>query len=62
MKLSVDDIIASLQNLSNDERIRLQNALFGIQNDLELKEAIQEGLNDIKNARISRHDAVAKEA
>jgi len=62
MKLSVDDIIASLQNLSNDERIRLQNALFEIQNDLELKEAIQEGLNDIKNARISRHDAVAKES
>ncbi|WP_295672071.1 hypothetical protein [uncultured Mucilaginibacter sp.] len=60
-KLNIDDIIASLQSLDNNERARLQSALFHLQNDLDLKEAINEGLDDIKNGRVSSHEAVMKE-
>jgi len=60
-KLNIDDIIASLQNLNNAERTKLQNALFDLQNDLDLKDAIKEGLDDIKNGRVSSHEAVMKE-
>jgi len=60
-KLNIDDIIASLQSLSNNERAKLQSALFDLQNDLDLKEAIKEGLDDIKNGRVSSHEAVMKE-
>jgi len=61
MKLNIDDIIASLQNLDNSERMRLQSALFELQNDLDLKEAIQEGLEDKKSGRVSSHDSIMKE-
>jgi len=61
VKLSVEDIIDSLQDLNNNERARLQNALFELQNDLDLKAAIQEGLADIRNGRVSSHEAVMKE-
>jgi len=61
VKLNIDDIIASLQNLDNNERARLQNALFELQNDLDLKEAIQEGLADVKSGRVSSHASVMKE-
>ena len=61
VKLSIEDIIASLQNLDNVEREKLQNALFDLQNDLELREAIQEGLDDVKNGRVSSHESVVKE-
>ncbi|HWZ03099.1 MAG TPA: hypothetical protein VNX40_05760 [Mucilaginibacter sp.] len=60
-KLNIDDIIASLQSLSNNDRARLQIALFDLQNDLDLKDAIKEGLDDIKNGRVSSHEAVMKE-
>ena len=60
-KLNIDDILASLQSLDNNERSRLQSALFELQNDLDLKEAIQENLDDIKNGRVSAHNAVMKE-
>lgn len=61
MKLNIDDIIDSLQNLNNNERARLLKALFELQNDLDLKEAIQEGLEDIKTGRVSAHEAVMRE-
>jgi predicted transcriptional regulator len=60
-KLSVDEIIASLQNLNNAERKKLQNALFELQNDIDLKNAIQENLDDIKNGRVSAHESIMKE-
>jgi len=60
-KLNIDVIIASLQSLDNNERSRLQSALFDLQNDLDLKQAINEGLDDIKNGRVSSHEAVMKE-
>jgi hypothetical protein len=60
-KLSIDDILASLQCLDNNERSRLQSALVDLQSDLDLKEAIQENLDDIRNGRVSSHDAVMKE-
>ena len=60
-KLSVEDIIESLQSLDNSERKRLQNALFELQNDLDLKHAIQENLDDIKNGRVSSHESIMKE-
>jgi predicted transcriptional regulator len=47
--------------LDNGERTRLQNALFELQSDLDLKAAIQEGLEDIKSGRVSAHEAVMKE-
>ncbi len=61
VKLSVEDIIASLHNLDNIERTKLQSALSELQNDLDLQEAIREGLDDIKNGRVSSHEAVMKE-
>lgn len=60
-KLSVEDIIASLQDLNNNERSRLQSALFELQSDLDLKQAIHEGLEDVKQGRVSSHEAVMKE-
>jgi hypothetical protein len=61
VKLNIDDIISSLQNLDNNERAKLQNALFELQSDLDLKEAIEESLDDIKSGRVSSHEAVMKE-
>ncbi|CAN5418796.1 hypothetical protein BH09BAC6_BH09BAC6_05070 [soil metagenome] len=60
-KLNVDNIIASLQDLDNNERSRLQSALFELQSDLDLKQAIHEGLADAKSGRVSAHDSVMKE-
>ena len=59
--ISVDEIIASLPDLTNNERTRLHNALFELQNDLDLKQAIEEGLDDQKNGRVSVHNAVMDE-
>lgn len=60
-KLNVDDIIASLQNLNDNERAKLQGALYDLQSDLDLQKAIQEGLDDSKNGRVSSHDSIMKE-
>ena len=60
-KLNVDDIIASIKTLDNEERARLQSALFELQSDLDLKDAITENLDDRKTGRVSSHDAVMKE-
>jgi predicted transcriptional regulator len=60
-KLNVDDIIASLQDLSNNDRAKLQNALISLQSDLDLKAAISENLQDIKTGRVRAHDSVMKE-
>ena len=60
-KLNVDDIIASLQDLTNAERSKLQIALFELQNDLDLKEAIQTGLDDVRYGRVSAHEAIIKD-
>jgi predicted transcriptional regulator len=61
VKLNIDDVISSLQDLDNYEREKLQNALFELQNDMELREAIQEGLDDIKHGRVSSHESVMAE-
>lgn len=60
-KLNVDNIIASLRSLDNDERAKLQSALFELQSDLDLRDAIEENLDDIKTGRVSSHEAVMKE-
>jgi hypothetical protein len=60
-KLNVDDIIASLQDLDNNDRAKLQDALISLQSDLDLKAAISENLQDIKTGRVSAHDSVMKE-
>lgn len=60
-KLNVDVIIASLQELDNNERSRLQSALFELQSDLDLQKAIREGLEDVKNGRVNSHDVIMKE-
>lgn len=59
--ISVDEIIASLPDLNKNERTRLYNALFELQNDLDLKQAIEEGLDDQRNGRVSAHNAVMEE-
>ena len=60
-KLNVDVVIASLQELDNNERARLQSALFELQSDLDLQKAIREGLEDVKNGRVSSHNVIMKE-
>ena len=61
MNLNINDIIASLQDMGSNDRMRLQNALFELQNDLDLKDAISANLDDLKSGRVSSHDAVMKE-
>jgi hypothetical protein len=61
VKLSFEDIIASLHNLNKVERIRLQTTLFELQSDLDLKEAILEGLADKRSGRVSSHDEILRE-
>jgi predicted transcriptional regulator len=61
VKLAFDDILASLPTLDNTERTKLQNALFDLQNDLDLHQAISEGLDDLKNGRVGSHDMVMSE-
>jgi predicted transcriptional regulator len=61
VKLSVDDIIASLSELESFEREKLQNALFELQDDVELQKAIDEGINDIENGNVRPHEVVMKE-
>ncbi|HZY38083.1 MAG TPA: hypothetical protein VFE53_15615 [Mucilaginibacter sp.] len=61
VKLSVEDIIASLDNLDQDEREKLQYALYNLQNDAALDEAIKEACDDIKNGRVHAHEEVMRE-
>ncbi|MDB4918443.1 hypothetical protein [Mucilaginibacter sp.] len=61
VKLSVEDIIASLSDFDNSEIEKLQAALFELKNNLELQVAIDEGLNDVKNGRVSTHESVMSE-
>jgi hypothetical protein len=42
--MNINDIIEALHTLNKTERTQLQNALFELQCDLDLKEAIQENL------------------
>lgn len=53
IELNVDDIIAALPALDHSDRMKLQNALFGFQNDMDLREALSENLETLKNGRIS---------
>jgi predicted transcriptional regulator len=59
--MNINDIIEALHTLNKTERTQLQNALFELQCDLDLKEAIQENLEDIKSGRVSSHEAVMNE-
>jgi predicted transcriptional regulator len=59
--MNINDIIAALHTLNKTERTQLQNALFELQCDLDLKEAIQENLEDIKSGRVRSHEAVMNE-
>jgi len=51
IELTIDDIIAALPTLDHDDRMKLQNALFGFQNDMDLKEALSQNLESIKGSR-----------
>lgn len=46
--LNIDEIIAALPTLDGNDRMRLQSALFEFQNDLDLREALNENLDTIK--------------
>lgn len=59
--MNIDDIISHLPKFDYSERNKLQNALFDFQNDLDLKDAIQENLADIRSGRNSSHEAVMRE-
>jgi predicted transcriptional regulator len=58
VKLSVEDIIASLSDFNNLEREKLQDALLELKDNLELQAAIDEGLADVRNGRVSTHESV----
>jgi len=51
IELTIDDIIAALPTLDHDDRMKLQSALFGFQNDMDLKEALSQNLESIKGGR-----------
>jgi predicted transcriptional regulator len=59
--MNIDDIINMLSTLNKADRLRLQTALFELQCDFDLKEAIQENLADRKSGRVSAHEAVMNE-
>jgi predicted transcriptional regulator len=61
VKLSVEDITASLDNLDDGERKKLQYALYDLQNDTGIDEAIKEAREDIKNGRVHAHEDVMRE-
>ncbi|HEY8929357.1 MAG TPA: hypothetical protein VIM55_09215 [Mucilaginibacter sp.] len=46
--LNIDEIIAALPTLDGNDRMRLQSALFEFQNDIDLREALNENLDTIK--------------
>ncbi|MES2108896.1 MAG: hypothetical protein V4577_09130 [Bacteroidota bacterium] len=52
IELTIDDIIAALPTLDHDDRMKLQSALFGFQNDMDLKEALSQNLESIKGGRV----------
>ena len=54
IELNVDDIIAALPALDHSDRMKLQSALFGFQNDMDLREALSENLETLKNGRASQ--------
>lgn len=53
IELTIDDIIAALPALDHNDRMKLQSALFGFQNDMDLKEALSQNL-DILKGRVSQ--------
>ena len=61
IKLSVDDIIASLASLNHDEREKLQYALYDLQNNAGLDEAIKEAREDVRNGKLHSHEDVTRE-
>nr|WP_294948285.1 hypothetical protein [uncultured Mucilaginibacter sp.] len=61
VKLSVDDIIDSLEKLSADEREKLQNALVDLKEDAALQASVNRGLDDVKNGRVIPHAEVMEE-
>ena len=54
VELNIDDIIAALPTLDHSDRMKLQSALFGFQNDMDLREALSENLETLKSGRISQ--------
>ncbi|HVW95741.1 MAG TPA: hypothetical protein VHA56_07215 [Mucilaginibacter sp.] len=52
--INIDDIIEALPLLDHTDRMRLQSALFGFQNDMDLKEALRENLEALKNSRVNQ--------
>ena len=48
IELTIDDIIAALPTLDHNDRVKLQSALFGFQNDMDLKEALSQNLETLK--------------
>jgi hypothetical protein len=61
VKLSVEDIIGSLNNLDEGEREKLQYALYDLQNDAALDEAIKEAREDVRNGKLHSHEDVTRE-
>jgi predicted transcriptional regulator len=61
VKLSVDDIIDSLEKLSADEREKLKNALADLKEGAALQASVNRGLDDVKNGRIIPHAEVMEE-
>lgn len=61
VKLSVEDIISSLPDLNANEVDKLQNAITVLKNEEALQQAINEGLEDIKQGRVTPHDVVMQE-
>jgi len=61
VKLSVEDIIASLSDFEAIEIEKLQDAIVELKDNLDLQAAVDEGLEDVKNGRISTHESVMAE-
>lgn len=54
IELTIDDIIAALPTLDHNDRMKLQSALFGFQNDMELKEVLSQNLETLKGGRVGQ--------
>lgn len=61
VKLSVEDIIDSLGKLEANERLKLQKALFKLQDDIALQESVNRGLQDVKHGRVTPHAEVMQQ-
>lgn len=61
IKLNIEELIGSLHSLNALELEKLQKALSQLQNERGLEQAVEEGLEDIRQGKVHSHENVIRE-